>query len=476
MSAWDDAPVRPGRIISTVLLVALVAACSSGGAKGSRTTVGVGAATVHPADCGLAELAAAKGPVEVTFWHVQTEADNTNIATLAAKFNASQSKVHVNLVQQATYADEMQKWQAGLTTGDLPDSAQMQETNVQQLMDSKSTVPVAACVEADHFDLSDFTRKPIDYYTVDGVLQALAWNVSNIAFFYNRVDFTKAGLDPNAPPKTLDELRTAAQQIVDRKVAPHGMSMRIAPDFFEYWFAKADKSWLDHGNGRTGRATKVELLNDTGRTLWKWWKDMVDSGLVLNVGSDPTTIDHFLAIGNHQASMTIEGNAGLARINAALNSGIWKGVQSGISPLPGIAAGGGVPIGDGSLWIAKSASPVRRAASWQWMKFLVSTESQIWWMEQKGAAPTRQSVADDPGVKQFWAQHPEYRVGWDQVQAGPVDDASAGARLGPFQAVRNAIREDFALFLRGGMTVDDGLRRAEYDANAAIADYNRRVG
>ena len=467
--------VGRSRVPVMVVVMSLLAACSGGNGRATSPQAS-NKVRVEPAECGLDELAKAAGPVDVTFWHVQTDADNDNLATLAAKFNASQSKVRVKLVQQGTYADQMQKWQAGLTTGDLPDVAQMQETNLQQLVDSKSTVPVDDCVHADHFDLSDFSKKPLDYYTVNGALQSLAWNVSNIAFFYNKVDFAKAGLDPNSPPTTLDEVRKDAQQIVDRGVAPHGISLRVAPDFFEFWFAKNDRAYVDHGNGRQGRATKLELLNDTGRRLWTWWKGMVDSGLAINVGTDPTTIDHFLAIGNHQASMTIEGNAGLARINAALGSGIWKDVESGIAPLPGIAAGGGVPMGDGSLWIAKSAPLVRRAAAWQWIKFLISKDSQIWWMMRKGAAPTRKSVADDPQVQQFWAQHPEYRVGWQQIQTGPVDDATAGALIGPYQAVRNAVRDAFAEYLRGATSVDDALRRAQDEADRAITDYNSRVG
>jgi sn-glycerol 3-phosphate transport system substrate-binding protein len=464
------------RRLAVPAAVLLVTAACGGGGSGSSTSP-TSRQRVEPRDCGLAALAKATKPVEVTFWHVQAEVDATNLQELANTFNASQKQVHVTLVQQPSYPDAMEKWQAGLTTGDLPDVAQMEDTTVQRLVDSKSTVPVEACIEADHFDMSDFSERSQAFYTVGGVLQAMAWNVSNVALFYNKIDFQKAGLDPNDPPATLEEVRKDSQQLVDRGVTPHGLSLRIAPYFSEFWFAKAGQTVVNHGNGRRARATKAEIDTPTGHQLWSWWKDMVDSGLAINIGTDQSTIDHFLAIGNHQAAMTIEANATLSRIVDALASGAWTGLDIGVAPLPGIdSPDGGVPIGDGSLWLSKRSSPAHRAAAWQWIKFLVSKDSQVLWHTRKGAVPTRLSVADDPQVQALWAQKPEYKVGFDQLQQGPLDDATSGPLIGPYQEVRDAVTNGLASMLAGKASVDQALERAQSDADKAIADYNRRVG
>lgn len=449
------------------------------GACGGGTTKAAGPKTpqkVNPADCGLDALAAQTKPVEVNFWHVQAEVDEKNLKELADTFNASQQKVHVNLVQQPTYQDALQKWQAGLTTGDLPDVAQMEETTVQRLVDSKSTVPVEACIKADRFDMSDFSKRSQAYYTVGGVLQSMAWNVSNVALYYNKYDFQQAGLDPNKPPTTLEEVKQYSKQIVSRGIAPHGLSLRIAPYFNEFWFAKNDQTQVNNGNGRKARATKAELDTPTGTELWTWWKDMVDSGLALNVGSDQATIDHFLALGNHQASMVVESNANLSRINDALAGGTWKNIEIGLAPLPGLKAGGGVPIGDGSLWLSKKSAPEKRAAAWQWIKYLVSKDAQVLWHTRKGAVPTRLSVAEDPTVKALWAAHPEYKVGFDQLEQGTLDDATSGSLIGPYQEERNAVTNAIASMLAGKASVADALKKAQADADAALKDYNTRIG
>ena len=452
----------------------LAAGCS--GSKAKDNGAPSARQTVDPKDCGLDALQQAKGPVEVTFWHVEAEADATNLQQLADQFNASQTKVRVKLVQQPDYAGNMQKWQAGLTTGDLPDVAQMEETTVQRLIDSKSTVPVAACVAADHFDLSDFSKRSLAFYTSSGQLQAMAWNVSNVAIYYNKYDFRKAGLDPDKPPTTLAEVEQDSQKLVSSGTTPHGLALKIAPYFHEFWMAKAGQTLVNNANGRTARATKATIDTPKSLELWTWWKHMVDSGLAINTGSDVTSIDHFLALGNHQAAMVIESNANLARINAALASGVWKNLEIGLAPLPGLQAGGGIPIGDGSLWLSKKSSPEKRAAAWQWIKFLVSNDPQVEWHTKKGAVPTRISVSQDPRVTTLWAQHPEYKIGWDQLQQGPLNDSTSGTLVGPYQEIRNAVTNGITSMLSSTTTPAAALKKAQADADAAIKDYNTRVG
>lgn len=464
-------PTRFLAILGAVAL--LVTGCGGGSTTANSPTT---RKTTDPSACGLEALKKATAPVEVTFWHIQAEADATNLQALADQFNNSQSKVRVKLVQQQDYPGEMQKWQAGLTTGDLPDVAQMEDTTVQRLVDSKSTVPVADCVAADKFDLSDFSKRSLEFYTSGGLLQSMAWSVSNVALFYNKVDFRKAGLDPNKPPATLDEVEKASKQLVDTGTTPHGLSLRIAPYYFEFWAAKAGQTLVNNGNGRKARATKSTIDTPKGLAIWTWWKHMVDTGLAIDIGSDPTTIDHFLALGNHQAAMTIEGNANLSRINAALNSGIWKNLEIGVARLPGLTANGAVPIGDGSLWISQKSSLEKRAAAWQWIKFLVARDAQVIWHTEKGSVPTRVSVSEDPTVTALWAQHPEYAVGWDQLQQGPLDDATSGSLIGPYQEVRNAITNGIASMLSGKASPAEALRKAQSEADAAIADYNERIG
>ena len=93
-------------------------------------------------------------PVEVVFWHGTNRASEEALQQLADQFNASQTDVQVRLVNQTTYRDTIDKYRAGLSSGDLPDLVMIAETGLQQMIDSQSVLPAAACVKADKFDMS----------------------------------------------------------------------------------------------------------------------------------------------------------------------------------------------------------------------------------------------------------------------------------------------------------------------------------
>ena len=85
-----------------------------------------------------------------------TAANEEALKKLAEKYNASQTKVKVTLNYQRTYDESLQKYIAGVRGGDLPNMIQTEEPAMQTMIDSKSIVPIGACVLADNYDVSDF--------------------------------------------------------------------------------------------------------------------------------------------------------------------------------------------------------------------------------------------------------------------------------------------------------------------------------
>ena len=82
--------------------------------------------------------------------------------------------------------------------------------------------------------------------------------------------FEAAGLDPDDPPVTLDELRAASQAIVDAGAAATGIAFDSGVDsgggwFLEQWFARAGEPYADNGNGRSGAGDAGALRRPVGR-------------------------------------------------------------------------------------------------------------------------------------------------------------------------------------------------------------------
>ena len=152
--------------LASLLAVALMAAACGGGddttstpgasTDGSTPTSVAAVSAVDSKLCPVKALETAKAPVEIVFWHAMAAANETALKALVAKYNASQTKVKVDLRYSGTYDETIQKYVAGVRGGELPSLVQTEETAMQTMMDSKSIVPIGACVLADSYDLSDF--------------------------------------------------------------------------------------------------------------------------------------------------------------------------------------------------------------------------------------------------------------------------------------------------------------------------------
>lgn len=416
--------------------------------------------------------------VEITFWHQMTAENEVVLQDLVAAFEAEHPDISVDLVNQTTYVDLFEKYTAGLQTGDLPDLGQFEDTTIQQLVDSQSTVPLASCMKADKYSLKDFLPRALAFYTTQGTLRSMPFNISNPVLFFNRTAVAAAGIDPDVPPETFEQLREYSQKVVDAGSARHGMALHVEPYVNEFLFAKSGLEYVNNSNGRKARATKSVLASKGGVKIWTWWRDMVESELAVNTGATPGSTDHLFALGTGDAAMTFEASAALGPAYAVLSSGQFPGVELGVWPLPALEPGGGVPVGDGSLWIPKASSPPKRAAAWELVKFLADPMqvAALSVGSQGGYIPTRRSALEDPALEALWAERPFLQVPYDQLATGPDNATTAGPVIGDYQGVRDAVRDAFVRMLTQGLAPRVAIREAQDQATAAIREYNGRVG
>lgn len=457
------------------VLVLTLTACGGGGSDSKSE--GGGGGNVSASECPVDALDKASGTVTITFWHAMTRAPEEALQKLVAEYQAQQPKVKVNLVNQTGYREAFEKYKAGLRTGDLPQLAQLEDTATQQMIDTQSIVPVAACVKADNYDTSDFVPRTLSYYSVKGTLWPMPFNVSNPVLYYDKNVFTAAGLDPEKPPATLDEVKADSEKIKSVAGYPYGFGLKTDPWVIEQMGAKAGVPYVNNGNGRDARATKVVFDNRVGQEIFGWMKDMVDQKLAIpNSDEGPSQIDNLLGIRAKQQAMTIDSSAGLGTISQVLASGEGGGVSLGVGPMPAPKGDGGVLVGGAALYVPKKSTPAQQAAAWDLIKFLVSPERQAEWAAATGYVPLRKSAARSQVMQDLWAREPGYKVAYDQLNTGVNNTATAGPVLGPYQEVRDIVRAAEQKMFSEGVSAKAALAQAAKDADAALAEYNGRVG
>jgi sn-glycerol 3-phosphate transport system substrate-binding protein len=468
-------PRRPVFALLAALAL-LVAACGGGDDGGSAPGPdGDGDLAAQCPIGAIAELDASDRPVRITYWHSFPEENERIINELTDDFNASQDDVRVRLVNQTSYRDTLTAFRAAYGSGRAPDLVLLEDKETQQMIDSQAVVPAQACVEADDYDLSDHLTRVIDYFTVDGALWPMPFNVSNPVLYYNKAAFQAAGLDPDDPPATLDEVREASQTIVDSGATRFGWAMKLDPWLLEQWTAMAGEPYVDNGNGRDARATQVEFDNDAGLAAFEWIADMVESDLAENTGPPEGNINHYLAVGNRTSAMTADTSAALGTILAALGAGQFAGVELGVGPLPGLPGDGATFVGGGANYIVRGDDPAKVEAAWRFAKYLNEPEVQARWA-RSGYIPIRESATELPAVQRLWRQTPEYRVAYDQLATDVDSVAAAGPVIGDFTGVKDVVTDAMERMLTNGTPPDEALAEAKTEADDVIADYNTRAG
>ncbi len=434
------------------------------------------------AECPVDALDEAAGTVELTFWHGLNAESETALTKLTDNYNASQSRVHVELQNQGNYSQTIDKY-AQSSQSSRPDVVVFPEYVVQRIADSDSVIPIAACVEASGFDTSTFQPSTLTAYSTGGVQFGMPFAVSNPVLYYNKLVFEAAGLDPDVPPGSLDEVRQYSQQIVDSGAASYGLAIDSGTDsgggwFLEQWFANAGELYADNGNGRLAPATQVLYDGELGVELLTYVQQLITDGLAFNVGDNSGGTDTFFKLADESApaAMTIGTSAALGTVIAALGGGLIPGLtvdDIGVGPMPGPGPKPTALVGGNALYIVNEKGDDKAAAAWDYITFLVSPESQSQLAVDTGYAPVRADALEIEPALTKYSSDPRFRVAYDQLIGSPDDPALQGPILGPQREVRTVTARAVAEIFDGG-DVQAALSAAAEQADLLIADYAAR--
>jgi sn-glycerol 3-phosphate transport system substrate-binding protein len=421
-------------------------------------------------------------PVDLVFWHGLNAENEEALIALTDAYNASQSRVRVELQNQGGYGQTIDKYiQSG--SGERPELVMFPDYMLQQIADTDSVVPVGACIESSGFDTSPFQPSTLAAYTTAGVQWAMPFNVSNPVLYYNKSMFEAAGLDPERPPQTLEELREYSQQIVDSGVAGAGIAFDTGASsgggwFIEQWFANMGELYADNANGRVAPATRVLYDGPAGVEVMTFVQQMILDGLAVNVGDNTGGQDNFLRMASQSSpvAMTLGTSAALGTVTAVVDAGLIPGITGtdiGIGPMPGPGPVPTALVGGAALYIVEGHGDAEAAGAWDYVSYLVDAQSQSTWAASTGYVPVRADALELDPARTKYVDDPRYRVAYDQLVTTVDDPATQGPIIGPLREVREVTARGVAEIFNGG-DVQTSLSNAAAQSNALIADYAAR--
>ncbi|OGO50618.1 MAG: hypothetical protein A2148_00640 [Chloroflexi bacterium RBG_16_68_14] len=417
-----------------------------------------------------------EGPVTVTLWHSMGSPLSGALQRMADEFNQSQPQYRVEPVFQGSYTDSLNKLISSLGAGNIPALIQLDDVSTQIMIDSEAITPIQELIDEEAYDLSDFDPKALSYYRVGGTLYSMPFNLAGPILYYDREAFQEAGLDPDRPPRTLEEVRQYSERLVQRneqgEVTRSGIALQISPWVFEQMLAKQGALYVNNDNGRQGRATEAVFDSEAGRQIIQWWDEMVDEGLAFNVGRSGA--DAMLAIASGRAAMAIESTAALGAVVALIAVTGEDPERLGAGPLPAPEGeDGGIVLGGASFWILKDRPEEEQRGAWEFVKFASAPEQQARWHADTGYFTSRLSAYDLPPAVERRKQYPQFETAVKQLRESPDNPATQGALLGPFKSVRDRVTRAFEQVLGGGADPARELELAADEATEIIQEYNR---
>jgi len=422
----------------------------------------------------VSSAAMAAEKTKVQFWHAMGGWRIELLQEMANDFMALNPDIEVEVQYTGSYGDTINKLNVAIQSNVAPHIVQGYDIATQMLIDGEIAIPMQDLIDADpDFDIGTFMPQVLNYYRVGGKLYCMPFNSSNAIMFYNKTLFEKAGLDPNKPPKTYNELLDYAEKLMVKddkgNVVQTGVTWNLHTWFFEQFMAVQNAPVVDNDNGRTGRPTKAIFNSDAGLKVFTFWNDLTKKGYMINTKIEDWTGARNLFI-SQKVAMIITSTSDVALMVKSANENNFE-LGTAFIPAPADAESGGVVIGGGSLWMVAGKPEAETKAAWEFVKFMAQSAQQIKWHTGTGYFPVRKDAVEDLLAQGYYSKSPHNLTAILQLLLSTQNYNTNGATIGAFREVRSIIESNIQKMLGGDMTPAEALAVAEKESTEAIRDY-----
>jgi sn-glycerol 3-phosphate transport system substrate-binding protein len=370
-----------------------------------------------------------------------TGALGDQVNDIANKFNAAQSDYKVVTVYKGGYDESMTAAIAAFRSGKAPHILQVFEVGTATMMAGKKAIKPVYEVMAqsgEKFDPKSYMPAVTGYYTdTQGRMLSMPFNSSTTVFWYNKDAFKKAGLDPNKPPKTWDEVEAYAIKIKDSGQACAYTTSWPSWALLENMSAWHNQEFATKQNGFGGLDTKLVFNNQIMVRHIAKLSSWVKAGLFSYAGRGNSGDAKFYG---GDCAMSTASSAGYANIKRNAK------FEFGVAQLPYYEDVKGAPqnsiIGGASLWVMAGKKPAEYKGVAKFFTFLSSPDIQANWHQKTGYVPITKAAYELTKQQGFYEKNPGTDIAIQQLLLKNPTKDSKGIRLGNFVQIRGIIEEE----------------------------------
>jgi len=407
---------------------------------------------------------------EISWWHAMTGANAEVVQKIADDFNASQSDYKVVPAFKGTYPETLNAGIAAFRAGQAPDIIQVFDVGTGVMMAAEGAVKPVAEVLQDAgmtFDKSQYLPGIVAYYSKpDGTMLSFPYNSSSPITYINKDIFEKAGLDPNTPPKTWNEVWDMAKTIKASGAAPCGYtSTWLTWIHLENFAAWNDAAYATQENGlEPGGVPELEINAPLYVNHFQALADLAKDGTFKYGGRTSEAKQIFLA---GECGIMTESSGGLGDI-------VKSGMNYGIGQLPYDSDAPGAPQntipGGASLWVMGGKSDETYKGIAAFFSYISQTDVQEYLHQTSGYLPVTMAAYEATKASGFYDQNPGRETPITQMMGKAPTANSKGVRLINLPQIRDIENEEFEKMLAGEQTAQEALDNAVSRGNAAIKE------
>ncbi|WP_454007745.1 sn-glycerol-3-phosphate ABC transporter substrate-binding protein UgpB [Alcaligenes sp. Marseille-Q7550] len=421
----------------------------------------------------IASIGTAHAATEIQFWHSMEGALGDRVDKLVNDFNKSQSDYQVKASYKGPYGESMNAGIAAFRAGNAPDILQVFEVGTATMMAAKGAIqPVQEMSEkaGNPINPKDFLGAVAGYYSSnEGKLVSMPFNSSTPVLYYNKDAFKKAGLDPENPPKTWQELQAAAKKLRDAGqecgYTASGPSW-ILLENFDAWH---NSPFASENNGFGGPSARLKLDSPLFVKHMSFLADMAKEGTCTYGGRGDTANALFTS-----------GKCGMFTGSSGNRANIIKTgeFQFGTSSLPYYSDVQGAPqnsiIGGASLWVFAKKSDETYKGVTEFFKFISSPEQAAAWHQDTGYVPVTSAGYEKTKESGYYDKNVGADVAVKQLDAATTDN-SRGIRLVSLPQIRDIEDGLMEQIFAGKVTPEEGLKAMQSRGNELLERFEKSV-
>jgi ABC-type glycerol-3-phosphate transport system substrate-binding protein len=409
-------------------------------------------------------------PVTVLFWHPQTGPNEQALLEMVKKFNTTNGKgITIQPEYHGDYTPLYQKIMASIQAGQKPDVAVAYESQVVEYMKAKAVVALddyafkgqQAFSKESLADIFPSYIEANKYPAFQNKMLSFPFTKSLAVNYVNEELFKSAGVAKYGVGDaiwSMDEFKRA-MAAVSKKGSVIGHHIRIDTSYIDAFI------FANGGEAINKEETKVRFNEAPAVEVFEMWSQMVKDGHAYAVPPGDRSYQNDFTTGKnasiHDSSTRMETLTGLIQDKDTKKDRIPWSV--GMIPQKDPKKPQTVMFG-GNIAVFQT-TPLKQAASWEWIKFFMEKDQTAEWAVKSSYMPTRKSAVDNPTLKAHWERLPQAKQAFNLAQyARPEPQAPA------WQAIRDDLANALQAVVSGKSTPKQALDEAARQANRRIEE------